>query len=123
MTEKRRTLIERARDIFDFIERIDEPFPKSKFQKIGFNPDTAEKWLELIAYIQHKPRIRLVKTKKSTIVECTEKDYHTRTREVFMDPTRSYKERYYALESYLAALITTERLKNPTALKHSINQP
>ena len=107
----RRTMLERAKDIFDFIKKMDEPFPKSKLQKIGLNPETAEKWLELIIYIQRQPRIRLVKTKNTTIVEKTEKGYHVMSREVFMDPTRSYKERFYALQDYLSALITTEKLE------------
>ena len=107
----RRTMLERARDIFNFIKKMDEPFPKSKLQKIGLNPKAAEKWLDLIVYIQKQPRIRLVKSKNTTIVEKMEKGYHLMSREVFMDPTRSYKERFYALQDYLRALITIEKLE------------
>ena len=106
----RRTLLERAEDIFKFIEYMDEPFPKSRLQDIGLNPETAEKWLELILFIQRKPRIRLVKTKKSTIIERTERGYHVMARETFMDPSKSYEERFNALQDYLVALMTRERL-------------
>ena len=88
-----RTLIERAQAIFEMIEREDDPFPKSKLQDIGLNPSTAEKWLELIVFIQQKPRTRMIKTKNSTIIERTEQKYHIISRETFMDPNKSYKER------------------------------
>lgn len=106
----RRTLIERAEAIFKLIEKEDEPFPKSKLQDIGLNPSTAEKWLKLITFIQRKPRIRVIKTRNSTIIERTETGYHVMSRETFMDSKRSYRERFHALESYLSALITSERL-------------
>ena len=110
-TKNRRTLLERAQAIFRLIEYEDEPFPKSKLQKVGLNPSTAEKWLELIVYIQKQPRIRLIKTKNNTIIEKHEQKYHTMSRDIFMDPSRSYKERFDALQDYLSALITSERLK------------
>lgn len=106
----RRTLIERAEAIFKLIEKEDDPFPKSKLQEIGFNPSTAEKWLDLITFIQRKLRIRILKTGSSTIIEKTETGYHVMSREIFMDTKRSYKERFFALQSYLSALITSERL-------------
>lgn len=106
----RRTLFERAEAIFKLIEKEDEPFPKSRLQDIGLNPSTAEKWLELITFIQRKPRIRVIKTRNSTIIEQTETGYHVMSRETFMDTKRSYRERFQALESYLSALITSERL-------------
>jgi len=106
----RRTLIERADAIFQLIEKEDDPFPKSKLQDIGFNPSTAEKWLDLITFIQRKPRIRIIKTGSSTIIERTETGYQVMSREIFMDTKRSYKDRFHALQSYLSALITSERI-------------
>ena len=110
-TKNRRTLLERAQAIFKLVEYEDEPFPKSKLQKIGLNPATAEKWLELIVYIQKQPRIKLIKTKNNTIIEKHEQRYHTMSREIFMDSNRSYEERFNALQDYLSALITSERLR------------
>ncbi len=106
----RRTLIERVQDIFKLIDYEHESFPKSKLQKIGLNPATAEKWLDLIVYIQKQPRIRLIKTKNTTIIEKQEAKFHTMSRETFMNPNKSYEERFHALQDYLSALMTKERL-------------
>ncbi|MHA1407650.1 MAG: hypothetical protein ACTSSG_09770 [Candidatus Heimdallarchaeaceae archaeon] len=105
-------MIERAKAIFNLIEHLDEPFPKSKLQDIGLNPATADKWLDLILYIQKQPHIRLIKTRRTTIIEKHEQRYHTMTKEIFMDPNRSYEERFNALQDYLRALVTSERLRD-----------
>ena len=111
-SKNRRTLIERAKAIFDLVDYLDEPFPKSQLQDIGLNPATADKWLDLIVYIQRQPRIRLIKTKRTTIIEKLEQKYHTMSREIFLDPRRSYEERFNALRDYFNALITSERLRD-----------
>lgn len=111
-SKNRRTMIERAKAIFDFIDYLDEPFAKSQLQEIGLNPATADKWLDLIVFIQKQPRIRLIKTKRTTIVEKHEQRYHTMSREMFMDPKKSYEERFNALNDYLKALVTSERLRD-----------
>ena len=111
-SKNRRTMIQRAKAIFDLIDYLDEPFPKSQLQDIGLNPATADKWLNLIVYIQKQPRIRLIKTKRNTIIEKHEQRYHTMSREIFMDPTRSYEERFNALRDYFNALVTSERLRD-----------
>ncbi|MHA1199307.1 MAG: hypothetical protein ACTSQF_08170 [Candidatus Heimdallarchaeaceae archaeon] len=118
-TKNRRTMIERAKAIFALIEYLDEPFPKSQLQDIGLNPATADKWLNLIVYIQKQPRIRLVKSKRTTIIEKHEQRYHTMSREIFMDPNRSYEERFNALQNYLSALITSERLRDQVEIPAS----
>jgi hypothetical protein len=105
-------MIERAKAIFDFIDYLDEPFAKSQLQEIGLNPATADKWLNLIVYIQKQPRIRLIKTKRNTIIERHEQKYHTMSREIFMDSTKSYEERFNALRDYFNALVTSERLRD-----------
>lgn len=117
--EERRKMIDRAKAIFDFIEYLDEPFTKSQLQEIGFNPSSADKWLDLIVYIQKQPRIRLIKTKRTTIIEKHEQKYHAMSREIFMDPNKSYKERFNALQDYLSALITSERLRDQVEIKES----
>ncbi len=117
--KNRRTLIERAQAIFELVDYMDEPFPKSKLQEKGLNPATAEKWLDLIVYIQQQPRIRLIKTKTTTIIEKHEQRYHTMSREIFMDPNRSYEERFNALQDYLSALITSERLRDQVEIPAS----
>ena len=109
-TKTRRTLIERAQAIFKLVEYEGAPFAKSQLQKVGLNPATADKWLDLIVYIQKQPRIRLVRTKNTTIIEQHEQKYHAMSREAFMDPNKSYEERFHALQDYLRALMTSERL-------------
>ena len=111
-SKNRRTMIERAKAIFDLIDHIDEPIPKSQLQDIGLNPATADKWLELILYIQKQPRIRLVKTKRTTIIERHEQKYHAMSREIYMDSTKSYEERFNALRDYFNALVISERLRD-----------
>ena len=111
-SKNRRTMIQRAKAIFDFIEYLDEPFTKSQLQEIGLNPATADKWLDLIVFIQRQPRIRLIKTKRNTIIEKHEQKYHTMSRETFMDTTKSYEERFNALRDYFNALIVSERLRD-----------
>ncbi len=107
----RRTMLERAKAIFDFIEQLDEPFTKSQLQDIGLNPATADKWLNLILFIQKKPRLRLIKTGRITIIDKHEQRFHTMSREIFMDSTKSYEERFNALRDYFNALVTSERLR------------
>ena len=111
-SKNRRTLLERAKAIFNFIDYLDEPFAKSQLQDIGLNPATADKWLDLIVYIQRQPRIRLIKTRRTTIIEKHEQKYHTMSREIFMDTTKSYEERFNALRDYFNALVTSERLRD-----------
>ena len=118
-TKNRRTLLERAQAIFNLVEDLDEPFPKSQLQEIGLNPATADKWLDLIVYIQKQPRIRLIKTRRTTVIEKHEQRFHTMSREIFMDSNRSYKERFDALQVYLSALITSERIRDQVEIPPS----
>ena len=112
-------MIERAKAIFAFIDYLDEPFAKSQLQEIGLNPATADKWLDLIMYIQKQPRIRLIKTRRTTIIEKHEQRYHTMSREIFMNPAKSYKERFNALRDYFNALVTSERLRDQVEIPAS----
>jgi hypothetical protein len=107
----RRTLLERAKSIFKFINDQTEPFPKSKLQEVGLNPTTAEKWVRLIEYIQDQPRIRVTRTKNNTIIEKIENRYLTAIRRRIMDPSLSYKERTASMDDYVAALLTLEKME------------
>lgn len=109
MRRKSRTLTERAKSIFRFIEAQPEPFPKSELQRIGFNPSTAETWLRLIEYIQSQPRIRVVRMGSSTFVEKIENQYLSMLRKRILDSNLSIKERGSTMDDYISALITLER--------------
>jgi hypothetical protein len=106
----RRTLIQRARDIFDLIENEEESFPKSKLKVAGFNPDTAEKWLELIVFIQSQPRIRLIKTSRNTVVEKVEKRYSQMSLKYFLDESQPLEMRLRSLGAYADSVLVQERL-------------
>ena len=109
MPRKSRTLAERAESIFTFIQAQAEPFPKSKLQKIGFNPSTAESWVRLIEYIQSQPRIRVIRMGASTFIEKIENRYLSMLRKRILDPNLSLKERSSTMDTYIHALILLER--------------
>ena len=69
MFDMRRTLLERARAIFNIINSQTKPFPKSILTEAKINPMTAENWLDLIVFIQSQPKIRVIKTDNNVIVE------------------------------------------------------
>ncbi len=111
MVRKRRTMAERAKSIFRFIEAQPEPFPKSQLQEIGLNPTTADSWLRLIEFIQSQPRIRITRIGSSTYIEKLENRYLSMLRERVLDPSLSLKEREQTMDDYIGALITLERIE------------
>ena len=106
---RRRTLAERAKSIFRFIDDQPEPFPKSEFQRIGLNPTTAENWVRLIEYIQSQPRIKVTKMGSSTYIEMIENRYLSMLRKRILDSSLTLKERELTMDDYITALITLER--------------
>jgi hypothetical protein len=107
----RRTLTERAKSIFRFIEMQDEPFPKSELRRIGLNPTTAESWVRLIEYIQSQPRIRVTQIRSSIYIEKLENKYLSMLRKQILDSNLSMKERETMMDDYISALITLERIE------------
>jgi hypothetical protein len=110
--KNRRTMAERAKSIFRFIDMQPEPFPKSDFQKIGLNPTTAETWLRLIGYIQSQPRIKISKLGNSTYVERLENRYLSMLRERVLDSSLSLKDRAETMDDYINALLTLEKIED-----------
>ena len=106
----RRTLFERAEKIFEIINDEDQPFPKSYLYKAGLNSITAEKWLELITFIQSQPRIRLVKTNKTAIIEKLEKKFSQMSLKFFLDDSQPLEKRLQSLGAYADSIIVSERL-------------
>ncbi len=106
----RRTLQERVKAIFKYIEGQNEPFPKSRLKNIGINPQTADKWLSLIEFIQDQPKIRLIKTEHNTIIEKVEGKYQALMRKRFTDDSIPYEQRVRDISDYLASQFTRERL-------------
>ena len=108
--KRSRTLQQRAEQIFKFIDRQSEPFPKSEFKEIGLNPKTAESWIQLIEYIQSQPRIRVTKMRSQTYIERLENKYLTMMRKRILDSDLSLKERTDAMNDYINALLTLEKI-------------
>jgi hypothetical protein len=106
----RRTLIERAEKIFEIINYEDQSIPKSYLYKAGLNSVTAEKWLELIIFIQNQPKIRLVKTNKTTIIEKLEKKFSQMSLKFFLDENQPIDKRMRSLEAYASSVLVQERL-------------
>jgi hypothetical protein len=104
-----RSLEERVKAIFRFIDAQPGSFHKSEFQRIGLNPKTAETWVNLIEYIQSQPRIRVTKVGASTYIEKIENPYLSMLRKRVLDPGLSLKEREAAMDDYMTALVTLER--------------
>jgi len=105
-----RTLLQRVKEIFEIINREDEPFPKSKLIEAKLNPEAAEKWLDLIAYIQNQPRIRIIKTKHNTVVEKIEGKYSVMSLKSFLNEDLPIEARWRSLEGYASSIITKQRL-------------
>ena len=107
---KRRTMLERVEEIFKFIEKQYEVFPKSKLKEIGINPSSAESWLKLIEYIQNQPRIRLVSSKNNLLIEKIEGKYQAMIRKVITDETIPYEQRTLLINNYLPSLYIREKI-------------
>ena len=106
----RRTLLQRAEKIFDIINYEENAFPKSRLKKAGLNPDTAGKWLELIVFIQSQPRIRLIKTRRNTLVEKLEKKFSQMSLKYFFDETQPLEMRLKSLGAYADSIIVQQRI-------------
>ncbi|MGY5878732.1 MAG: hypothetical protein RTV31_00720 [Candidatus Thorarchaeota archaeon] len=110
--KRSRTLQQRAEQIFRYIDRQPEPFPKSEFKAIGLNPKTAESWIQLIEFIQSQPRIRVTKMGSQTYIERLENKYLSMMRKRILDSSLSLKERTDAMNDYINALLTLEKIED-----------
>jgi len=108
--KRSRTLQQRAEQIFKFIDRQAEPFPKSELKEIGLNPKTAESWIQLIEYIQSQPRIRITKMRSQTYIERLENKYLIMMRKRILDSNLTLQERTDSMNDYINALLTLEKI-------------
>jgi hypothetical protein len=81
-------------------------------KEIGLNPKTAESWIQLIEYIQSQPRIRVTKMRSQTYLERLENRYLTMMRKRILDSNLSLKERTAAMNDYINALLTLEKVED-----------
>ena len=103
--------MQRAKDIFELIDKEEGSFPKSKLKDVGLNPDTAEKWLDLIEFIQRQPRIHVIKTERNTVVEKKEGKFSQMSLKFFLDDTQPLEKRLQSLEAYADSVLVQERLQ------------
>ncbi len=108
---RRRTLQERIEAIFRFIQDQEDVFPKSRLKEIGLNPQTSEKWLKLIEYIQSQPKIRLISSGHNTLIEKVEGNYQALMRKMVADESVPFENRLQYNTDYIKSLYTRERLK------------
>ncbi|MHA2009270.1 MAG: hypothetical protein ACXABO_18985 [Promethearchaeota archaeon] len=118
--KQRRTLVERVKAIFKFIDTQKEIFPKSRLKEIGLNPRAAEKWLKLIDFIQKQPKIRLIQSEHNTLIEKVEGKYQALMRKMVVDETISFEKRLQVVTDYLKSLYARERV---TELREHKNEP
>ncbi|TFF94348.1 MAG: hypothetical protein EU543_01485 [Promethearchaeota archaeon] len=109
-TNRRRTLIERAQDIFEFMKTQDDIFPKSNLKNIGLNPRAAERWLKLIEFIQDQPKIRVIQTEHNTLIEKTEGKYQEIMKNMMLDESLPFTQRLQHANDYLKSIYVRERL-------------
>ncbi|RMG42298.1 MAG: hypothetical protein D6732_01260 [Methanobacteriota archaeon] len=113
----RRTLLERCKAIFCFIENNvssiipEQRIPKSDFQKVGISPKEIEQWLSLIEYIQNQPRIRVMKEGKRTWVELLENRHMVMMRKRAFNSMIPIDKRIGSLVSYIMILANLEKIK------------
>ena len=108
----RRTLLKRAEEIFALINSEEESFPKSRLKKVGLSPDAAEKWLNMIAFIQSQPRIRVGSGSGNRImVERLEKKVSQMSLRYFLDETLPLEKRLQSLGAYADSVIVHQRLQ------------
>ena len=104
-----RSLLDRAKSIFELINNEEELFAKSKLKEKGFSPATAENWLNLILFIQGQPKIRVRKISNNTYVECIENKFQQMSMKSFLDESLPIDIRVKSLEDYRKAQFTQER--------------
>jgi len=105
-----RSLLERAEQIFDVISKEEDIFPKSNLRDARLSPAAAEKWLELITFIQNQPRIKVIKTKRNTFVEKIGGKFSQMSLNFFLDENQPIEKRLQSLEAYAQSIFVQQRL-------------
>ena len=114
----KRTLKQRAEEIFRFINNSSEPIAKSRFKDIGLSTTSADNWLDLIIYIQNQNRLRLFKAGNYTFVDkqvfidrISSSKYLQLCWNNFLNPEEPYEKRLGYLNDFGNAYLFLERAK------------
>jgi len=114
----KRTLNQRAKDIFRLINNNNEPIAKSRFKDIGLSSTAADNWLDLIIYIQTQNRIQLFKTGNYTFIDkqvyidkISSSKYLQLCWNNFLNPKEPHDKRLGYLNDFGKAFFVLERSK------------
>lgn len=67
------TLLERLKSIFEFLDQQPRALFKSDLRTIGINPEVAQRYIDIIEYIQSQRKMRVTRTKNNVIIELDSK--------------------------------------------------
>ncbi|MFW9991524.1 MAG: hypothetical protein ACFFD4_05655 [Candidatus Odinarchaeota archaeon] len=108
--KRTRTLKERAKEIFDYIDYYGEPFPKTKLRELGLDSKSVNNWIDLIIFIQEQPEIQLLKVGNYTLVQNAFGDKFLRMCwKKFKDRKESHEIRLKYLEDFGRAYFLKEK--------------
>jgi len=75
-------------------------------------PNTAEKWLDLVEFVQNQPKIRLIKTEHNTLIEKVEGKYQALMRKrAISDDEIPFEERLQIMTDYVKSQYARELTK------------
>lgn len=65
----KKTLLNRTRDIFNLLDQQNEPIYKSELRTLGLGAKSADRYIELIEFIQSQPKIKVTRIKNNVFIE------------------------------------------------------
>ncbi len=68
----RDTLKEKAEKFFSYLRENKAPIYKSELSSIGFDGNSADKWIELIQYIQSESKLKINRARRYVTIELEE---------------------------------------------------
>lgn len=108
-SKARRSLQERAEDIFQLINLQDKIFPKSRLKEIGLSAASAENWIKLIEFIQNQPKIRVIESENNVLIEQVEGNYQALIRRRILDESIPFDQRIQSSADYLKSQYHREK--------------
>ena len=67
--DRRKNLLKRVKAIFEILENKEGIVYKSDFRSIGLDANSSAQWLNIIQFIQSKPKVEISKAGKFTAVK------------------------------------------------------
>jgi len=105
-----RSLIERAKHIFQIIDYEDYFFPKTRLKEADISSDAIDNWLELILFIQSQPKIKVKKFHRNTMIEKIESKASIHALKNFLDDNQSFDVRWNSIQTYAESVMQQQKL-------------